>query len=66
MSQKTNELLWSISLMLIGIIALIFSVTSIAGIGLPDILVRILGITDLLLLPVFVCTSVLKLKKRRK
>lgn len=61
--KNKNTLLWSISLIVIGVATLILTVTNIIGIELPDVIVRIIGIVDLIALPVLAYTSVKKFKK---
>ena len=69
MSDKTIGLIWSISLMLIGIISLVINIANVFGDGLPDTPARILGIMLLILLPALAGSTVAKLlrdKKRNK
>lgn len=61
--KKRNDLLWSISLLIIGIATIILIGLNIIGIDVPDIVVRIIGVIDLLALPVLVYTTVKKFKK---
>ncbi len=49
--------------MVIGIATLILAGSNIIGIELPDIAVRIIGIVNLVALPVLAYTSVKKVKK---
>ncbi len=49
---------WTISLLVISICTLIISITSIIGTELPDMLKRILGVAELVSLPVLAYTSV--------
>ena len=44
-------LMYGISLMVVGINSLILSINGIAGLGLPDMLIRILGVIGLVALP---------------
>jgi len=55
-----NKLLivWSISLLVIAGLTLVTSITNIIGISLPDAAVRIIGILDLIALPVLAFTTV--------
>lgn len=63
-SMKTkNDLIWSISLMVIGIVTFILAGSNIIGLMLPDVVVRIIGIIDLIALPFLVYTTVKKFKK---
>lgn len=57
---------WSISLLVIGICTLIISISNIIGAELPDMLKRILGVTELVSLPVLVYTSVKMFTERDK
>ena len=61
--KKRNDLLWSISLLVIGLVAIILTGLNIIGIDVPDIVVRIIGVIDLLALPVLAYTTVKKFKK---
>ena len=61
--KKKNDLVWSISLMVIGFATLILAGSNIVGIELPDVAVRILGIVDLIALPFLACSTVKKVKK---
>lgn len=61
--DKKLRLAWSISLMIVGIWALVLAICNIAGFELPDNLVRVFGVIDLLVLPVIGYTSVKLMKK---
>ena len=61
--KKRNNLLWSISLLVIGLATIILTGLNISGIDVPDIVVRIIGVIDLLALPVLAYTTVKKFKK---
>ena len=61
--KKRNDLLWSISLLVIGLATIILTDLNISGIDVPDIVVRIIGVIDLLALPVLAYTTVKKIKK---
>lgn len=63
--MKTINLLWSFSLMAIGICTVILAGANLLGIDLPDIVTRIVGLIDLLALPVLGYTTVKKLKKQQ-
>ena len=59
--MKTKiERIWSISLIVIGIATFILAGSSVIGIELPDIAVRIIGVIDLIALLVLIYTSVMK------
>lgn len=49
---------WAILLLVISICTLIISISSIIGADLPDMLKRILGVAELVALPVLAYTSV--------
>ena len=61
--KKKNDLIWCLSLMVIGIATLILAGSNVIGLKLPDIAVRIIGIVDLIALPVLAYTSVKKVRK---
>ena len=56
--------LWICSLIVIGTATVLLTVLPALGVALPDIAVRILGVADLIALPVLICTTVLGLKKK--
>ena len=64
--EKRNYLLWSLSLLVIGIATVILAGSNIIGIELPDIAVRIIGVIDLIALPVLAYTTVKKIKKNKE
>ena len=61
--KKKSDLMWSISLIAIGIATIILAGANIVGIDLPDMLVRLLGIVDIVALPIFVYSTIKKVKK---
>ncbi len=61
--KKANDLIWGISLIIIGIATIILAGSNIIGIELPVIMTRILGIADLIALPFLVYSTVKKAKK---
>ena len=60
MSKENNQLLWNISLAVLAICSVILGFTALFDGGLPDGLERLLGMLDLIALPVFVYASVQK------
>jgi len=58
-SNKVNAM-WSVSLLIIGVATFILAGASIIGLTLPDIAVRILGMMDLIALPVLGFSTVKK------
>lgn len=61
--EKKGNLMWSISLMVIGVSAIILNGSNLLNIELPDIMTRIIGITELIVLPFFVYSTIKKFKK---
>ena len=61
--KKKNDYVWSISLMVIGLATFILAGSNVVGIELPDVVVWILGIVDLIALPLLVYSTVKKVKK---
>ena len=61
--KKKNDYVWSISLMVIGLSVFILAGSNVVGIELPDVVVWILGIVDLIALPLLVYSTVKKVKK---
>lgn len=61
--KKANDLIWCISLIMIGIATIILAGSNIIGIELPVIMTRILGIADLIALPFLIYSTVKKAKK---
>lgn len=66
MSDRTIGLIWSLSLVLIGITTLVRSVADIFFGGLPDTPVRILGIMQLILIPALAGSWVAKIRRDKK
>ena len=64
--KTRNDLLWSISLFVIGIATIILAGLKIVGVELPDVLIRIIRIVDLISLPVLTYTTVIKVKRNKK
>ena len=56
--KKKSDLMRSISLIAIGIATIILACANIVGIDLPDMLVRLLGIVDLVALPILVYSTI--------
>ena len=60
-----HKSLWTLSLLVICCITIIWTVCKFAGIDLPDSVVRIMGILDLCAIPVLVYTTI-KVKEQRR
>ena len=65
MMEKKTRILWTVSLLVITCIVIIWTVCSFAGVKLPDTAVRIMGVLDLCAIPVLIFSSV-KLSKQKK
>lgn len=63
--MNKKPVMWSVSLLAISIVTLILAFSNIFGIELPNVLKILLGIIDLVALPILVYTSV-KAKKTEK
>ncbi len=61
--KKTNDLMWGLSLLIIGVATVILAGSNVIGIELPDAAVRTVGIVDLIALPVLAYTTIKKLKQ---
>ena len=62
MDPKKINIIWSISLIILCFATIILAGANIVGIELPDIIVRILGIIDIVSLPVLAFLTVKKIK----
>ncbi len=60
MKKQGNDVLWTVSLIVMAAAVLILAVTAVLGITLPDTAVRVLGVCALVSLPLFVFASVVK------
>jgi len=65
MEPKRIDLLWAVSLIVIGAATLLLLGLQMAAAQLPDLAVRGLGVAELAALPVLAYTSVVKLKRKR-
>ncbi|MDE5639129.1 MAG: hypothetical protein K2I47_04965 [Odoribacter sp.] len=66
MSRKSEDQIWVISLLLIGMSTVVLAGANVVGIVLGDVVTRILGIIDLVILPVLLFMMVRKLKAQDK
>lgn len=64
MELKKINLLWSISLCVIGIASIILAGSNIMGIELPDTVTVVIGVIDLIAIPVLTFSTVRKFKNR--
>lgn len=62
--MKTKmDLLWGLSLLVVGVMALVMAVANLIGFDLPDTVVRFIGVLILIAIPVLAFTTVKKYKK---
>lgn len=59
------DLIWVISLIVIGISAILLAVSNIVGLALPDIAILMIGVLDIIALPVLIVATVKKLNINR-
>lgn len=62
-SKKTNRI-WTISLILVGIATILLAGSKVMGMKLPDIMVRGIGVLDLIALVVLIFLTAGKMVKR--
>ncbi len=60
--MKKINLFWSFSLIVIGVCSIILGGSNLLSIKMPDLAVRIIGIIDLIALPILAYTTVKKAK----
>lgn len=66
MDSKKINIMWLVSLIIIGVATIILAGANIIGIELSDIASRILGVLDLVSLPVLAFSTVKRLKAKSK
>ena len=59
------DLIWVISLIVIGISTILLAGSNIVGLTLPDIAIRMIGVLDIIALPVLIAATVKKLNINR-
>lgn len=64
MKKDKDMILWSVSLLVMGIVTILLAGSNLVGATLPDVATRLFGIIDLIALPVFAYASVRRWKKR--
>lgn len=62
MNAEKRNIIWAVSFIVIGITTVILAGSNIMGIKLPDTVVRVLGVFDLISLPVLAFLTVKKVK----
>ncbi len=63
--MKTINLLWSFSLVVLGICTVILAGSNLLSIELPDFITRSIGLIDLVALPILGYATVQKLKNKQ-
>lgn len=63
MKKRKVIKLWGISLLVISICSLILSISSIIEVELPDVLKIVIGILDIIALPILVYTTVKRFRE---
>ncbi len=61
--MKKNDRLWCVSLLVIGVATIILAGSNVIGAALPDAIVRMVGLVDLIALPILAYTTVKRMKK---
>lgn len=61
--NKRIDLIWSVSLIVISLVSLTFSLSNVIGAALSPVVSAVLGIVDLCTLPLPVYSSIKKIKK---
>lgn len=61
--MKKAPVMWTVSLLAISVVTLVLAFSSIVGVELPDVWKRLLGVIDLISLPVLAYTSAKYFKK---
>ena len=61
--NKKNTRLWCLSLIVISVITIIWTVCNIIGIELSDMVIRVMGVLDICAIPALVYTSIKKKDK---
>lgn len=66
--MKKSKILqvWGISLMVISVITLVIAITRILDIAMPDTVIRMLGMIELIALPVFAFSTVKRFKEMKE
>ncbi len=64
--KKKNDLIWSISLIILSVAAIVLAGSNVVGLKLPDAAVRIIGMIDIVALPFFVFSTIKKGKTDRQ
>lgn len=65
MKDKKMTIIWSAALLILSVATLIIVCANIVGIELSDTVIRVLGIVELIALPIFVFVSVKKFFKKQ-
>ena len=63
MNERSLNILWAVSLIVIVFTALLLLVTKVLCLELPDLIVRVLGFGTIIALPVFVFSNIKRIQK---
>ena len=66
MNSRTIDIIYAVSLIIVGIVSIISGVSGILGADMPDALRRVLGAAALIALAALAFSGVTKLKNRKK
>ncbi len=64
--KTKNDLMWGLSLLTIGVATVILAGSNIIGTELPDVAKIIIGVVDLVALPILVYSTIKKVKNAQK
>ena len=64
MKERNINTVWSLAMLVIGICTIMLGITGMTDSVYKDVLLRVIGVTDLLAVPVLTYTTVLKIKNR--
>lgn len=66
MENKKMKILWYTSLLVISVGTLVLSVTNIFALEVPDVIQRIIGVCDLIALPILIYSTIKVISKNIK
>ncbi len=64
MKERNINTVWSLAMLVIGICTIMLGITGMTDSVYKDVLLRVIGVTDLLAVPVLTYATVLKIKNR--
>lgn len=63
--KRKIDIIWCVTIILLAALSVFWAVTMLAGIELPDVITRTLGIVTLINTPVIVYTTVKKIQNKK-